>query len=172
MQLLDLLATSDADASIATGQQKKAIYPEYMSPLMVSAGVKSGELHQGHFSANPHNYLEVCSTFDLKYNYYRTQQGTVKVPAYSKPVLLVGRESMNRAVQGDIVAVEVFPVSEWKAPADAVVDKDGARLGQLPAVKLNSVHSCLARRRRGRFGCGRQRDPRRIHRASTGEQIK
>jgi len=33
---------------------------------------------------------------------------------------------MNRAVHGDIVAVEVFPVREWKAPADAVVDQDGA----------------------------------------------
>ena len=63
MQLLDLLATSDADASIVAGQQKKAIYPEYMSPLMVSAGVKSGGLHQGHFSANPHNYLEVRNIF-------------------------------------------------------------------------------------------------------------
>jgi hypothetical protein len=79
---------------------------------------------------------------------------------------------MNRAVQGDIVAVEVFPKSEWKAPADAVVDQDGARLGQLPAVKLNSVHSCLARRRRGRFGRGRRREPWRIHRASTGEQTQ
>ena len=59
MQLLDLLATSDADVSMATGQKKKAIYEEYMSPLMVNAGIKSGELHQGHFSANPHNYLEV-----------------------------------------------------------------------------------------------------------------
>lgn len=63
---------------------------------------------------------------------------------------------MNRAVQGDIVAVEVFPMSEWKAPADAVVDQDGARPRQLPAGELNSAYSCLARRRRGRFRCGRQ----------------
>ncbi|KAG6893373.1 hypothetical protein C0992_010277, partial [Termitomyces sp. T32_za158] len=31
---------------------------------------------------------------------------------------------MNRAVNGDIVVVEVFPESEWKAPADEVVDQD------------------------------------------------
>ena len=62
-QLLDLLATSDADAVMAAGQQKKAIYPEYMSPLMASAGIKSGELHQGHFLANPLNYLEVRINF-------------------------------------------------------------------------------------------------------------
>lgn len=33
---------------------------------------------------------------------------------------------MNRAVQGDIVAVEVFPESEWKAPGDEVVDQESA----------------------------------------------
>ena len=31
---------------------------------------------------------------------------------------------MNRAVQGDVVAVEVFPENEWKAPFDAVVDQE------------------------------------------------
>ena len=31
---------------------------------------------------------------------------------------------MNRAVHSDIVVVEVFPESEWKAPADAVVDQE------------------------------------------------
>lgn len=31
---------------------------------------------------------------------------------------------MNRAVQGDIVVVEVFDEKEWKAPADAVVDQE------------------------------------------------
>lgn len=35
---------------------------------------------------------------------------------------------MNRAIQGDIVAVEVFPESEWKAPADEVVDQEGTKL--------------------------------------------
>jgi len=32
---------------------------------------------------------------------------------------------MNRAVQGDVVAVEVFDESEWKAPTDEVIDQDG-----------------------------------------------
>ena len=53
-------------------------------------------------------------------------QGTVPVPAFTKPVLLVGRENMNRAVHGDVVAIEVFDVNEWKAPTDEVVDQDGA----------------------------------------------
>lgn len=47
------------------------------------------------------------------------------VPALNKPVLLIGRENMNRAVHGDVVVVEVFDEKEWKAPADEVVDPDG-----------------------------------------------
>jgi len=33
---------------------------------------------------------------------------------------------MNRSVQGDVVVVEVFPESEWKAPGDTVVDQESA----------------------------------------------
>lgn len=75
---------------------------------MLLAGVKTGDFHQGYFNANPYNYLE----------------GTVSVPAFAKPVLLVGRENMNRAVQGDSVVVEVFEEREWKAPGDAVVEQE------------------------------------------------
>lgn len=41
-----------------------------------------------------------------------------------KPVLLVGREAMNRSVDGDVVVVEIFPKSEWKAPGSEVLDQD------------------------------------------------
>lgn len=32
---------------------------------------------------------------------------------------------MNRAVQSDVVVVEVFDEKEWKAPGDEVVDQEG-----------------------------------------------
>ena len=44
--------------------------------------------------------------------------------AFNKPVLLSGRENMNRAVHGDIVVVEVFSEQEWKFPTDEVVDQE------------------------------------------------
>ena len=44
--------------------------------------------------------------------------------AFNKPVLLSGRENMNRAVHGDIVVVEVFSEQEWKSPTDEVVDQE------------------------------------------------
>ncbi|KAI0758758.1 RNB-domain-containing protein [Fomes fomentarius] len=109
-RLLDLLATSGSDnlEPTAAVASRQALYPEYLPMATLLAGVKSGGLHQGHFNANQYNYLE----------------GSVPVPAFDKPVLLVGREHMNRAVQGDIVAVEIFDEKEWKAPGDEVVDQE------------------------------------------------
>ena len=37
---------------------------------------------------------------------------------------------MNRAVQGDVVAVEVFDEKDWKAPGDEVVDQESASRSQ------------------------------------------
>ncbi|KAF9529933.1 hypothetical protein CPB83DRAFT_925381 [Crepidotus variabilis] len=109
-QLLDLLAAEGSDeiepTRVATGRQ--VLYPEYLSTGILVAGVKAGSLHQGHFNANQYNYLE----------------GNVSVPGFNKPILLIGRENMNRAVQGDVVVVEVFDEKEWKAPADEVVDQE------------------------------------------------
>ncbi|EPQ56056.1 RNB-domain-containing protein [Gloeophyllum trabeum ATCC 11539] len=109
-QLLDLLAVVGEDSIEPTRAvaARSALYADYLPTAAVLAGVKSNQLHQGHFNANPYNYLE----------------GSVSVPAFTKPVLLVGRENMNRAVHGDIVAIEVFDESEWKAPADEVVDQE------------------------------------------------
>jgi exosome complex exonuclease DIS3/RRP44 len=72
------------------------------------AGVTAGELHQGHFNANQYNYLE----------------GSVQVPAFTKPMLLIGRENMSRAINGDVVVIEVFDKKDWKTPPDEVVDQD------------------------------------------------
>lgn len=46
------------------------------------------------------------------------------MPSLDKPVLLLGRQSMNRSVDGDIVVVEIFPKDQWKAPGEEVVDQD------------------------------------------------
>jgi hypothetical protein len=32
---------------------------------------------------------------------------------------------MNRAMSGDLVVVEVFPPSEWRAPGDEVINQEG-----------------------------------------------
>lgn len=64
---------------------------------------------QGHFNPNQFNYKEA----------------TVSCHGRDKPILLVGLESMNRSVAGDVVVVELLPESEWKGAADDVVEADG-----------------------------------------------
>lgn len=38
--------------------------------------------------------------------------------------MLVGLESMNRSVAGDVVVVELLPESQWKGAADDVMDSE------------------------------------------------
>jgi exosome complex exonuclease DIS3/RRP44 len=91
------------------------------------AGVKSGQLHQGHFNASQYNYLEARTIGScLPELFSPPVQGSVLTPAFPRPVLLVGRENMNRAVHGDVVAIEIFDEKDWKAPVDQVLDQEGA----------------------------------------------
>ncbi|PWN47632.1 RNB-domain-containing protein [Violaceomyces palustris] len=110
-QLLDLLsARSVGGDSELGGDRRSLLYPEHLPTAQVQAGLKSGVLISGFFNANAYNYLE----------------GTVRTSAFDKPVLLVGREAMNRAVDGDVVAVTILPKEEWKAAADEVIEADSA----------------------------------------------
>jgi exosome complex exonuclease DIS3/RRP44 len=58
-------------------------------------------------------------------------QGTVNTQSLGRPILLVGREAINRSVQGDVVVVELLPESQWKAPGEEVIDQDCTCLGEL-----------------------------------------
>lgn len=87
---------------------KTSYAAEYLPPSTIQAGVHAGTLHQGYFNLDPYNYRE----------------GSVKVHSYAKPILLVGSENMNRSVTGDQVVVEIFDESEWRAPADEVLDEE------------------------------------------------
>ena len=76
--MLDLLSATGSDEIEPTKAvaARQALYPEvsgayrstrssmlknmqYLPMATLLAGVKSGQLHQGHFNANQYNYLEV-----------------------------------------------------------------------------------------------------------------
>ncbi|KAJ7602219.1 RNB-domain-containing protein [Mycena rosella] len=109
-QLLDLLSSADENeiepTRAAGGRQ--ALYPEYFPESTLQAGISTGKLHKGHFNASTYNYL----------------QGSVSVPGYPKPVLLIGREHLNRAVHGDMVVIEIFDEAKWGVEGDEVVDQE------------------------------------------------
>ncbi|KAG0151896.1 hypothetical protein CROQUDRAFT_650470 [Cronartium quercuum f. sp. fusiforme G11] len=106
--LVDLVASSgtEFDAGESRADLHRAtIYDEHLSPSDLRAGMNAGVLYDGKFRTNTYNYLE----------------GSITHPAFEKPILLIGREAMNRSIDGDEVVVELLPESEWKASTDEVV---------------------------------------------------
>ncbi|KAJ1024369.1 hypothetical protein NDA18_004538 [Ustilago nuda] len=109
-QLLDLLSSRSIPSASGGSEKRAVLYPEHLAQNQVTAGIKSGQLLQGFFNANPYNYLEA----------------TVRSGQLTRPILLVGREAMNRAVDGDVVAVQMLPKDQWKAATEEVIDADAA----------------------------------------------
>jgi exosome complex exonuclease DIS3/RRP44 len=106
-RLLDMIS------EISKGQESRTpqgelLYSEYWSMSKMLTGIKAGTLHQGIFNVSPYNYLE----------------GSVRVPAFEKALLILGRENSNRAVSGDVVVVEILPQDQWKAPSEKIVDEE------------------------------------------------
>lgn len=82
-------------------------FPEYYSASRLAGGVKNGALHKGNITISSYNFLE----------------GSVSVPAFKKPLIVVGRENLNRAFSGDQVVVELLPESQWKVPSSEIVEE-------------------------------------------------
>ncbi|GAA95499.1 uncharacterized protein L969DRAFT_101606 [Mixia osmundae IAM 14324] len=109
--LVDLVArvghVSDPEDLISS-TKPTSFFSEYLPLGELQSGVASGRYLQGHFNPNPYNYLE----------------GSVMGGGLQKPILLVGREAMNRSTAGDLVVVQLLPSTQWKRAADQVVDRD------------------------------------------------
>lgn len=114
-RLLDMVSQS-AENREARAAQGELFYPEYYSMSRMMTGIKAGTLHQGVFNVSPYNYLE----------------GTVKVPAFDKPLLVLGRESSNRSISGDVVVVEILPKDQWKAPSTQILDEEAVNQNDNP----------------------------------------
>ncbi|KAK7744192.1 exosome catalytic subunit dis3 [Cytospora paraplurivora] len=106
-ELMDMIPESQAEVA----RQREPgghLYPEYYSLSKMMTGVKNGLLHQGIFNMSAYNYLE----------------GSVRVPAFPKALIILGRENMNRAVDGDVVVVEVLPKDQWKEPSTQIIEEE------------------------------------------------
>ena len=103
-ELLDMVAPEKDE--IPAGARHS--YPEYYPSSRLLGGVKAGILHQGILSVNQYNFLEA----------------NVSVPSFESPLLVLGRESINRAVSGDVVVIELLPQDQWKRPSTKIVDEE------------------------------------------------
>lgn len=107
-RLLDMISAGKENRESRDAKAAENIFEEYYSVSKMMTGVKNGTLHQGIFNVSPYNYLE----------------GSVHVPAFDKSLLVLGRESINRAVQGDVVVIEILPKDQWKAPSSKIIDEE------------------------------------------------
>ena len=105
-RLLDMVA--EVRSSGGFRKPGQMLYPEHFTISRMMTGVKAGLMHQGIFNVSPYNYLE----------------GSIKVPAFPKPLLILGRENINRAVDGDVVVVEVLPQEQWKEPSTKIIEEE------------------------------------------------
>ncbi|KAL8712281.1 MAG: hypothetical protein Q9220_003432 [cf. Caloplaca sp. 1 TL-2023] len=106
-RLLDMISASrqGLESRVSAAEQ---IYPEYFSMSKMMTGIRAGTLHQGILNVSTYNYLE----------------GSVHVPAFDKSLLILGRENSNRAIQDDVVVVEVLPKGQWKAPSTKIIEEE------------------------------------------------
>ncbi|XP_012269707.2 exosome complex exonuclease RRP44 [Athalia rosae] len=97
------------------GESRTPLFPPHLTPAQIHDGIKSGRLLQGSFLASRENVLE----------------GSVNVEGRDKFILLQGRTALNRAVDGDIVALELLPEDQWSAPSDLVIQDEEEDPGDL-----------------------------------------
>ncbi|RDW94555.1 putative mitotic control protein dis3 [Coleophoma crateriformis] len=117
-QLLDMISVAKENREMKDANAKAAenLYQEYFSVSKMMTGVKNGTLHQGIFNVSPYNYLE----------------GSVHVPAFDKSLLVLGRENINRSVQGDVVVIEILPKDQWKEPSTKIIEEDTLNKNENP----------------------------------------
>lgn len=75
-------------------------YPDHLSPADLKAGMESGKLKKG--------------TFKVNRDYWSEAQVSVRG---SDPIFIPDVQHSNRAIDGDIVVVELLARSAWKAPS-------------------------------------------------------
>ncbi|XP_022090371.1 DIS3-like exonuclease 2 [Acanthaster planci] len=85
-------------AGTPTGKKDFKPFEDYLSPEEVSAGLKRKHLLQGTLRINPKNFEE---------SYIDSEDG-------GADIMICGISARNRALEGDVVAVELLEKSTWK----------------------------------------------------------
>ncbi|KAI1136938.1 RNB-domain-containing protein [Hypoxylon sp. FL0543] len=115
-RLLDMIPDSEERGMSRDKKASEFLYPEHYTLSKLMTGIKNGVLHQGIFNVSPYNYLEA----------------SIKVPAFPKALLVLGRENINRAVDGDVVVVEVLPQDQWKEPSTKILEEEAITKNENP----------------------------------------
>jgi exosome complex exonuclease DIS3/RRP44 len=75
----------------------------------ITSGLRCGIYHQGKLRVN-------------RYNPFEAYVGSESI---GDEIVIHGRSNMNRAFDGDIVAVELLPQDQWHESKSFIADDDG-----------------------------------------------
>ncbi|XP_026565085.1 DIS3-like exonuclease 1 [Pseudonaja textilis] len=116
-ELLDSILQSRRERESESHENSGKEYPEHLPTEILEAGIKSGLYIQGVLSVNKHRaQVEAFMRF----------QGTSnKEKDLKTDVLIYGTKARNRAIHGDVVAVELLPQKEWKERTAALGETEG-----------------------------------------------
>lgn len=114
-------------------EKSQLVYPEeHLSPGAMHAQLQANQIIRGTLHVNAYNCFEGSVATDLA--------------GEMASILIKGRVSMNRAVNGDIVVVGLLPREQWSSPAkDTVASEEPVleTVSSLPAVEAvpKELHS-------------------------------
>ncbi|KAG8574971.1 hypothetical protein GDO81_009404, partial [Engystomops pustulosus] len=102
----------ESDSRESNGKE----YQEHLPLEVLEAGIKSGRYKQGVLSVNKHrSQLEA---------FVRLQGLAGKNTDLQSDVLIHGTKARNRAIHGDVVAVEILPKSDWRGRIGALCENE------------------------------------------------
>ncbi|KAH6799321.1 ribonuclease II family protein [Perilla frutescens var. frutescens] len=112
--LLDLIVQPSVedvtmeDAEDLRPSKRKTIYPEHKPMSEITSGMHRGIYHQGKLRVN-------------RYNPFEAYVGSESI---GDEIIIYGRTNMNRAFDGDIVAVELLPQDSWQEEKSLAIAND------------------------------------------------
>ncbi|XP_019722970.1 DIS3-like exonuclease 1 [Hippocampus comes] len=116
----ELRAAHELYSSICQALQQKESectekeFTDHLPAEILEAGIKSGRYIQGTLNVNKHRAQTEASV--------RTEGLSDKNTELSSEVLVYGNKHRNRAVHGDVVAVELLPKSEWRGKVSTLTE--------------------------------------------------
>ena len=103
--------------STLTASNNNNAYREHLPAATLEEGLRSGAFFQGVVRVNRDCWFEARILVHGVVG--KGGSGTDRASGSDDalPVLLQGRESLNRAMDGDSVVIELLPTSQWRAPS-------------------------------------------------------
>ncbi|XP_063170414.1 DIS3-like exonuclease 1 [Candoia aspera] len=115
-ELLDSILQSRRERESESQENSGKEYPEHLPVEALEAGIKSGRYLQGVLNVNKHRAQVEA--------FMRFQGAGNKEKDLKTDVLVYGTKARNRAIHGDVVAVELLPQGEWKGRTAALGENE------------------------------------------------